>query len=141
MRSLYFAELASSFTHRKQLITGATFFLSSGAAATVIAKLPSWVPAILALLSAVAAAYAMAIELDKRIATLVDLHCRWNQLSTDLDLLWNRWYEDDAQERLRDISRRATEASGLGVKMPFNEKLVDKWMERVYAKVKQAPAQ
>jgi hypothetical protein len=141
VRSLYFAELASSFTWRKQLISGATFFFSSGAAATVIAKLPLWVPTVLAVCSAIAAAYSMAIELDKRITTLAELHCQWNQLSMDYDSLWNRWYEDNAEEILQLLSRRANEASGLGVKMPFNEKIVDKWMERVYARVRQAPAQ
>ncbi len=83
----------------------------------------------------------MAVELDKRIATLVDLHCQWNQLSTDYDSLWNHWFKDDAEDRLRDLARRANEASGLGVKMPFDEKKVDKWMERVYARFRQAPAQ
>jgi len=57
VRSLYFGELASSFTRQKQLMSGATFFLSSGAAATVIAKFPVWVPAALAVISAIAAAY------------------------------------------------------------------------------------
>jgi hypothetical protein len=141
VRSLYFGELASSLTHRKQLMAGATFFLSSGAAATVIAKLPALVPAALALCSAIAAAYSMASELDKCIATLVDLHRQWNQLSMDYDSLWNHWYEEDAEERLRELSRRANEASGLGVKMPFDEKAVNKWMERVYARVRQVPAQ
>jgi hypothetical protein len=122
-------------------MTGATFFLSSGAAATVIARFPAWIPAALAVISAIAAAYSMAVELDKRIANLVDLHCQWNQLSTDYDSLWNHWYDDDAEDRLRDLARRANEASGLGVKMPFDEKQVDKWMERVYARFRQAPAQ
>jgi hypothetical protein len=140
VRSLYFGELASSYTRRKQLMAGATFFLSSGAAATVIAKLPTCVPVVLAVLSAIAAAYSMATELDKRISTLVELHCQWNQLSMDYDSLWNHWYEDDAEQRLRELSRRANEASGLGVKMPYDETIVDKWMERVYSRFRQVPA-
>jgi len=122
-------------------MAGATFFFSSGAAATVIAKLPAWVPVVLAVLSAIAAAYSMATELDKRISTLVELHCQWNQLSMDYDSLWNHWYEDDAEQRLRELSQRANEASGLGVKMPYDETIVDKWTERVYSRFRQVPAQ
>jgi len=41
VRSFYFADLASSYNRLKQILNGATFFLSSGAAATVIAKMPA----------------------------------------------------------------------------------------------------
>ena len=44
VRSLYFGDLASLYTTQKQWITGASFFLSSGAAALLIAKLPVWIP-------------------------------------------------------------------------------------------------
>jgi hypothetical protein len=141
VRSLYFAELASRYTYRKQILVGASFFLSSGAAATVIAKLPAWIPVPLAVLSAIASAYSMAIDLDKRVATLVELHCQWNQLCMDYDALWNHWYDDKAEETLRQLNKRASEASGIGVKMPHDEPLSNKWEERVYARFRQAPAQ
>jgi len=51
-RSLYFGDLASSYTKRKQWITGLTFFLASGAAATLIGKAPQWVPIVLSLIAA-----------------------------------------------------------------------------------------
>ena len=35
-RSLYFGDLAARYTRRKRVITGASFFLSSGAAATLV---------------------------------------------------------------------------------------------------------
>jgi hypothetical protein len=141
VRSLYFAELASRYTKRKQMLTGASFFLSSGAAATVIGKLPACIPATLAIISAIAAAYSMAIDLDKRVATLVELHCQWNQLCMDYDALWNHWRDDKAEETLRQLNKRATEASGIGVKMPYDQPLVNKWEDRVYARFRQAPAQ
>lgn len=37
-RALYFGDLTSRYTRRKHWITGLSFFLSCGAAATVIAK-------------------------------------------------------------------------------------------------------
>jgi hypothetical protein len=99
-RALYFADLASQYTRRKQIITGLTFFLSSGAAATVVGKSPLWVPAVLALLSAAASAYSMAVGLDRKIGTMTKLHSAWSQIATAYDRLWNHAYEDDAETHL-----------------------------------------
>jgi len=73
-RSLYFGDLASAYTRKKQWINGASFFLSSGAAASIIGKSPPWVPLTLAITSALSMAYAMAVSLDRRIATMAKLH-------------------------------------------------------------------
>jgi hypothetical protein len=64
-RSLYFGDLAARYTLQKQWITGSSFFLASGAAATVVAKAPEWVPGILALFVALITAYARDYLLDK----------------------------------------------------------------------------
>ena len=69
-RSLYFGDLACRYTRWKQIITGGSFFLSSGAAAAVIGKLPLWVPVILTLGVAAATAYSMAVNLDGKIWTM-----------------------------------------------------------------------
>jgi hypothetical protein len=47
VRALYFADLASRYTRQKQIITGLSFFLSSWAAATIIAQSSTWVPVVL----------------------------------------------------------------------------------------------
>jgi hypothetical protein len=130
VRSLYFGELASRYTARKQVMAGISFFLSSGAAATVIAKAPTWVPATLAIISAIAAAYSFAIDIEKRISSLAELHEKWNLIALDLDILWNHWYDADAEETMRTLSKRASDASALGVKMPYEEPLIDKWTDR-----------
>lgn len=52
VRSLYSGDFAASYTRRKQIITAASLFLSSGAAATVIAQWPGFVPMVLALIVA-----------------------------------------------------------------------------------------
>jgi hypothetical protein len=95
-RSLYFADLANRFTREKQWITGASFFLASGAAATVIGKAPTWVPIFLSVLSALGNAYSMAVGLDRKISTLAKLHAAWNRIASDYDRLWNHTYEDSA---------------------------------------------
>jgi hypothetical protein len=93
VRSLYFGELAARYTKRKQIIAGVSFFLSSGAAAALVAKMNSSVPLVLSLLSAVLMAYSIAVSLDRKAAMMAKLHHSWNKLEADYCRLWNHWYE------------------------------------------------
>src|ERR1700722_15245755 len=110
-RSLYFGDLGSRYTRRKQWITGLSFFLSSGAAATVISKAPNWIPVLLALTTAVMTAYAMAMNLDGKIATMAKLHSSWNQIASDYDRLWNHAYDEEAENFLDQIMGRERDSS------------------------------
>jgi hypothetical protein len=139
-RALYFANLASKYNRYKQIITGVSFFLSSGAAATLIAQLPSWVPILLSLIVAVVTAYSMAIGLDHRIATLTKLHYEWNQLSAEYEHLWNHWRNDDAGEVLDELLRKARDASEIAIEMPYDEGLVKKWSDIAYSRLRPSPA-
>lgn len=132
-RSLYFGDLAARYATRKQWITGLSFFLSSGAAATLIAKAPPWLPIALALGSAGMTAYAMAVNLDRLIATVVKLHCSWQDIATAYDRLWNHAYDDDAEERFNEIIEREKEPSELAVtEAPNDQNLLRKWQDRVF---------
>jgi hypothetical protein len=132
-RALYFGDLGRRYSLQKQWMTGLSFFLSSGAAATVIAKAPTWVPALLAILSAGMMAYAMAINLDRLVATTVKLHCMWRDIATSYDRLWNHAYDDDAEEQLNEIISRETEPSELAVtEAPNDQKLLRKWEDHVF---------
>ena len=73
VRSLYFGELASRYTRQKQFITGLIFFLASGAAATLAAELPRLIPLRMSGVSAVLTAYAIAVNLDRKAATMAKL--------------------------------------------------------------------
>ena len=133
-RSLYFGDLASRYTLQKQWITGASFFLSSGAAATVIAESPRWVPAILAIAVAVATAYSMAVNLDGKIKTMVKLYSSWDRIAADYTRLWSHTYADDAEAQMYDIMQRAKEPSELATtEAPNDRALLDKWEGRVFA--------
>ena len=112
-RSLYFADLASRFTIQKQIITGCSFFLSSGAAAAVIGKSPVWVPITSALLAASANAYSIAYGLDKKVGTMVKLYSAWSRISTDYRRLWNHAYDEEAEISLDAITQREIEPSEL----------------------------
>ena len=110
-----------------------SFFLSSGAAATLIGKSPTWVPVVLATFTAIITAYAMAGNLDGRIATMAKLHSSWNRLAGDYDRLWNHAYDDDSEETLEDIIARETDASELAVtNAPNNKKLLEQWQQHVF---------
>jgi hypothetical protein len=132
VRSLYFGSLAARYTKEKQIITGVSFLLSSGAAATVAAKLPSLVPIISASIAAVLTAYSIAVGLDRKAASMSRLKYQWSQIASDLERLWNHWYEDGAGARLEEILKLSREASQAGSsEAPYDEELMGKWQKRV----------
>ena len=138
VRSFYFADLASRYSKRKQIITGVSFFLSSGAAATLIGKLPPAVPLTLSLIVAIVMAYSIAVGLDRRITTLSNLHLQWNQLNAEYEHLWNHWQREDADAVLDELLRKAREASEIATEMPYDEDLIKKWSTTVYSRYSQA---
>lgn len=132
VRSLYFGELGTRYTKAKQIISGASFVLSSGAAAAVLGKLPSWIPIILSLLTAVATAYSIAVGLDKKAATMTKLYSTWSQIESDCRALWNHWYEEDAGATFTEIMSRVRQASELAISdAPYDRELVSKWQNYV----------
>lgn len=134
IRSLYFADLTNSFTRQKQWITGISFFFSSGAAATLVAKVDRpWIPVALSIVVAVATAYSIAIGLDSKIRTMAKLHASWSQIASDYTMLWNHTYEDDAESQLVDLQRRETESSGLAATdAPNDSKRLLRWTDQVF---------
>ncbi|MGA6980709.1 MAG: hypothetical protein WBZ11_04075, partial [Candidatus Sulfotelmatobacter sp.] len=93
------------------MITGISFFLSSGAAASIISKAPAWIPLMLALIVAASTAYAMAVNLDGKIATMIKLHSAWSVIATKYDNLWNHTYGEDAEDQLHQIVQSEREPS------------------------------
>jgi len=140
-RSLYFGDLASSYVRRKQILTAATFFLSSGAAAAVVAKSPAFVPIILAVIAALSTAYSLAVSLDRSIVSLTKLHCQWNQLAADYENLWHHWRNEDSEDILNSILKRAADASEAAIDMPYKPDALDKWQHVVYSRVSPVGAQ
>lgn len=133
-RALYFGDLACRYSRRKQWITGVSFFLASGAAATIIGKAPSWVPAILAVIVAASTAYSMAVNLDRRALTMANLHSSWTQIRTEYECLWNHAYDEDAEEQFERILALEKDPSELAASdAPNNQKLLSKWQQRVFS--------
>jgi len=133
-RSLYFASLASRYTHVKQWITGLSFFFASSAAASLIGRAPEFVPTVLSLAVAGMTAYSIAVGLDRRIATMARLHSAWGRISQEYTRLWSHTGEEDAESQLRQIIEMSREPSELATTdAPNNQKLLDKWQDRVFA--------
>ena len=140
VRSLYFAELAESYTKRKQLITGLSFFLSAGAAATLVAKSPDFITIGMTVISALANAYSIATGLDRQISTLSKLHGEWNSLASDYEKLWYRWFEEDSERIFGELVKRGREASQLATTdvPPYDPELMKKWEEVVFGQYRVA---
>jgi hypothetical protein len=133
-RALYFGDLTSRYTRRKQWITGVSFFLSSGAAAALIGKAAGWVPIVLAVLVALANAYSIAVSLDRQIATMAKLHSMWSQIAAEYDRLWNHTADDDAEGELARIMDKEREPSELATQeAPNDQQLLGQWQQHVFS--------
>lgn len=133
VRSLYFADLGARYTKRKQIISGLSFFLSSAAAVTILAKLPSAIPIVMSAIAALATAYSIAVGLDKNAATMAKLYSTWSQIESDCRILWNHWFQEDAESTFNDIMSRVRQASELAITdAPYEKELVNKWQKYVF---------
>jgi hypothetical protein len=111
VRALYFADLANRYTRQKQFITGASFFLASGAAAALIGKLPPWVAIVLSCITALLSAYSVARGLDGATRTMAKLHSSWSELAVQYDALWAATYAEEASGQLLQLISREIELS------------------------------
>ena len=133
VRSLYFADFAHRYSRRRQMITFATFFLSSGAATTLAAKAALWVSLMLTVLIALLNAYALAVGLERLVRTMAKLHYSWNQIGTDYDRLWNHTWEDGAEGVFEDLLRRERDLSELAAtEAPNDQRVMGRWEDHVF---------
>jgi hypothetical protein len=132
-RALYFVDLASRLNRQKQFITFVSFFFSSAAAATIAAKAPDLAPLTMAAIVAILTAYSIAVGLDRKLATMVKLHCAWNRVASDYKRLWNHVHDDEAERVFEEIDQRTSDLSEMAVTdAPNNQKLLDKWQQQVF---------
>jgi ABC-type transport system involved in Fe-S cluster assembly fused permease/ATPase subunit len=132
-RALYFSDLAAMYSRRKQIITGVSFFLASGAAATLIARTPVWVPTLLAVVTAILNAYSVAISLDRKVTTMVKLGSTWRQIATEYERLWNHTYEPNAEQEFDKIVEMESAPSDLAATdAPYDPKRIDRWQRHVF---------
>ena len=133
VRALYFGELASRYTKQKQCITGTSFFLASGAAATLIAKAPTWVAIVLACITAALNAYSVARGLDGSTQAMSKFQFAWGELADSYQALWNTTYADDAQSRFALLCARENDLSSqASTQAPNDQERLSYWQEQVF---------
>ncbi len=134
VRAFYFAEMTDRCATLKRAFTFLTFLLSSGAAATITAKLPALVPIILSLVTAAITAYSVAVDLDGRVKAASKLHETWSNIAFGFDDLRGSPDASDADEKYQELMRRDLEASVAGTtSVPYEKRRVEKWAAHVYA--------
>jgi len=133
VRFLYFAELASKYSQKKQWITFTTLFLSSGAAGSLLARSPIWVPTTLSVLVAVITAYTIAINLDLTIRSMSKLQTSWSELMESYQMLWDNVHSGDAQITLGSLTKRERALAELAATdAPNNQKRLAYWQDYVH---------
>ena len=133
VRSLYFGDLANLYSAQKQWITGLSFFLASGAMATLVGKLPVWIPILFSLIVALLNAYSVAVNLDSKMRTMSKLHLAWKQIGNDYTRLWNHTYDEDAEAQLTELLHRELELSELATtEAPNDPKRLSRWQDLVF---------
>jgi hypothetical protein len=58
-----------------------------------------------------------------------------NAIAFDYQRLHDRWFEDESQQRLEEVQKRALEVSEIAVsEAPYKRALIDKWTKFVYSR-------
>ena len=59
---------------------------------------------------------------------MAKLYATWSQIERDRRQLWNHWYEEDAEGKLRAIESRDADVSQAGkTDAPYNRRVLKKW--------------
>ncbi len=140
-RALYFAELASNYTRQKQWISGVSFFLASGAAATLIGKAPAWLPIVLSIVTALLSAYSIARGLDGATRTMAKFQFSWSELAAGYESLWNTTWADDAGTQLAELISKENELSSqASTEAPNDTARLSYWQDQVFKQHHLIPA-
>ena len=132
VRSLYFGEMLSRYTKRKQWVQGLSLGFSSAAVVTVVREPWPVVTAALAAVVAIANAWAISTNLDQTLLTLATLRTSWEDLRIEYGDLWSKWYEDGAPSRFAALQRRANDLGMLAsAGAPWDKKAVARWEQFV----------
>jgi hypothetical protein len=134
IRANYFADLSTRYARKQRLSTWCTLFASSGAAVSVLAKLPTdltWVTPTLAIVTAGISLYSVVMQNQKFAVDSSDLHARWSRLANDYQRLWDDMYSTGAMDHLNSLLGREEELSKAGTAFPNRRGLMEKWEEHV----------
>lgn len=134
IRANYFADLSGRYRRAQCRATWVTLVASSGAFATLLAKLPEeywWLPPVLALLTAAVSLYSLVVQNQQQAIDSADLHHRLNRLAAEYRALWDDMYAENAALRLAALDEKAAELSKSATAFPAHERLLLKWEDYV----------
>jgi len=136
MRALYFGELVSPYQRMDRTLGVVLLILASGAAATILSRLPDhfhWITASLAIAAAGVSAWRMLARYADHAAGAADLHLQWSRLAADYEKLWNSLYAEDAETRLEELQARGQELSKASTHFPAHRRMLIRWWDYVSA--------
>ena len=128
VRSLYFGDMLSRYSRRKQWVQGVSLGFSSGAVIAALGE--SWQQAApaLAAVVAIANAWSISANLDQKTLTLAALRTSWETLRIEYSELWAQWYADDATNRFAALQRRGNDLGMVASSgAPWDPKAVARW--------------
>lgn len=136
MRALYFGELVTRYQRMDRILGVALLILTSGAATTILSRLPDpfyWITAFLTIASAAVSAWRLLARYSDYAARAADLNLQWDHLAADYERLWNNLYAEDAETRLAELQARGRELSKASTHFPANRRMLIRWWDYVSA--------
>ena len=131
-RTYYFGDLAGFYSHQRQIVTFLSFFVSSSAVASVLAKRPSWIPVVLSLIVALANAYSLVFNLDLKMRIMAELNQSWSEVAFGYERIWQNPYTEESESLYRQLDDTERDLSMIAAAAaPNNQKKMAKWQDRV----------
>jgi hypothetical protein len=129
-RTYYFGDLAGSYARQKQIVTFLSLFLSLGAVVTVLSKAPAWITAMMSIVVALAAAYALAFNLDQKTRIMAELNHSWAEVASDYEHIWEDPYTAESEALYSQLEEKVRDLLAM-TEAPNDQKRMAKWKNRV----------
>ncbi len=134
VRARYFSSVAGKMKSRERWLAVSVTLLSSSAAATLVANVPT-LPLVLSLATAIIGAILAVFKFDKGVAMGVTLSRQWDELASEYEILWAKFpelEEKEAMELHRSLRVKHYPADEVAIaEFPLDSRLLDKCWEAV----------
>lgn len=129
-RTYYFGDLAGFYVRQKQIVTFLSLFLSCSAVLTVLSKAPAWITAMMSIVVALAAAYALAFDLDQKARIMAALNHSWAEVASDYERIWESPYNAESEALYSQLEEKVRDLLAM-IEAPKDQKRMAKWKDRV----------
>lgn len=129
-RTYYFGDLAGFYFRQKQIVTFLSLFLSCSAVGTVLLKAPTWITAMMSMVVALAAAYALAFDLDQKTRIMAALNHSWAEVASGYERIWESPYNAESEALYSQLEETVRDLMAM-IEAPKDQKRMAKWKDRV----------